>query len=589
MRGLLDNDEAARERRNYWLKIGGYVVGGIAVIALVVFLFPGIDHHNGDGDNGHGGHSGHGKHDKCSKPPAFNESMCAQPAVLAPAAAGFAPAKDLFFTEKYKKHSVDVWGGAVRIPTESFDDFGNVNEDPRFNIFYDFAEYLEKAFPRVHKHAALEKVNTHGLLYTLEGSDKDLKPLVLMAHQDVVPVLPDTLDKWTYPPFSAHFDGEFLWGRGSSDCKNQLTSVLQSVEALLAQGFKPHRTILLSFGFDEEVSGPQGASHLAKRIEELYGKDSVFMVVDEGAGLGDYYGTTFALPAVAEKGYIDAFITLNTPGGHSSIPPPHTAIGVISEVVTLLEANPFKGDITPRNPFYHFLKCAAGYAADIDDGMKSDILLVDQCTPAKERVLDRLDEEGGLAKFVLQTSQAADIISGGLKINALPEKVTVQVNHRIAVESTTDDIKKRVAHYVTKVAKKHGFSVEAWGEAVHDGDVSKGFFNITGPDSLNPAPVTPISGPAWDILGGTTRHVFQEVVPSSHGKDIVFAPGIMTGNTDTKFYWNLTRNIFRYGPVHESQSFNAHTVDERVHIDAHLGLIAFFYELILNVDAYKGN
>lgn len=178
-----------------------------------------------------------------------NATVCEQPAMIDPGDR-FAPAKHVFFTQQYKNHSLEVWSGAVRIPTESFDDLGRVGEDPRFEVFYDFAAYLERAFPHVHAAAKLEKVNTHGLLYVFEGSDRELKPLMLTAHQDVVPVLGDTVDKWTYPPFEAHFDGEFLWGRGSSDCKSQLTAVMEAMEALLAQGFEPRRTVLFAFGFD---------------------------------------------------------------------------------------------------------------------------------------------------------------------------------------------------------------------------------------------------------------------------------------------------------------------------------------------------
>jgi Gly-Xaa carboxypeptidase len=577
MRGLLDEGEAASAQRKSWLRGTGYTVAGLAAIGLLAYWWPAIGSHGGNG---------------CpSKAPAFNESMCAQPEVIVPPVgpgAKFSSAADLFFSEKYKKHSVDVWGGAVKIPTQSFDDFGEVGVDPRYEIFYEFADYLKEKFPTVHKYSSLEKVNTHGLLFTFQGSNPDLKPLVLMSHQDVVPVLPDTLDKWTHPPFSGYFDGKYLWGRGSSDCKNQLLSLMESMEALLIQGFEPERTVLFSFGFDEEVSGVRGAVNLAARIEEIYGKDSIFMIVDEGSGISDFYGTTFAIPAVGEKGYIDAIITLNTPGGHSSIPPPHTGIGIVAELVTMLESNPFEADITPRNPFYHLLKCAAGHAKELDPSTKDDILLLDQCPVAKERVIDEVTQNP-FVKYVLQTSQAADIIRGGLKINALPEAVTVEVNHRVAVESNTDAVRERIIHYTTTVAEKYGFSVNAFGEDVVVGDSEKGLFTITDRKSLEPAPVTPTSGKAWEILGGTTRHVFQDVVPFADGSDIIFGPGIMTGNTDTRYYWDLTRNIFRYGPTHESKAFNVHTVDERVELDAHLGMVSFFYELILNVDAYKGN
>ena len=129
--------------------------------------------------------------------------------------------------------------------------------------------------------------STYGLLYTWQGSDDKLKPLVLMAHQDVVPVPASTVDAWTHPPFSGHYDGRYIWGRGSSDCKNQLIAEMETVELLLAADFKPKRTIIMSFGFDEEISGRQGAGHLSKFLIDRYGEDSIAAIVDEGAGFSE--------------------------------------------------------------------------------------------------------------------------------------------------------------------------------------------------------------------------------------------------------------------------------------------------------------
>ena len=94
-----------------------------------------------------------------------------------------------------------------------------------------------------------------------------------------------------------------MWGRGASDCKNQLIGVLTAVEALLMADFEPKRTILLSFGFDEEVSGPRGAGHLHQHILERYGEDSIAVLVDEGMGISEDWGVALAQPGVGEKGY----------------------------------------------------------------------------------------------------------------------------------------------------------------------------------------------------------------------------------------------------------------------------------------------
>lgn len=171
-----------------------------------------------------------------------------------------------------------------------------------------------------------------------------------MAHQDVVPVLPATYDQWKYSPYSAHYDGRYLWGRGATDCKNNLIGVLEAFETLISKGFEPQRTLLAGFGFDEEISGPQGAQFIAKHLEEVWGKSSIELIIDEGGmGMKEMYGKTFAMPALGEKGYFDVQITVETPGGHSSVPQDHTGIGLLAQIITAIEDTPYTPDLTPKN------------------------------------------------------------------------------------------------------------------------------------------------------------------------------------------------------------------------------------------------
>lgn len=74
-------------------------------------------------------------------------------------------------------------------------------------------------------------INTHAHLYTWTGTNPSLQPIVLMAHEDVVPVNPGTLGQWTHPPFEGIVDDEWVWGRGAADCKNQVSIVSGSPQS----------------------------------------------------------------------------------------------------------------------------------------------------------------------------------------------------------------------------------------------------------------------------------------------------------------------------------------------------------------------
>jgi Gly-Xaa carboxypeptidase len=79
--------------------------------------------------------------------------------------------------------------------------------------------------------------------------------------------------------------------------------VLEAFETLLKNGFKPTRTMLAGFGFDEEIRGPQGGAYIAKYLEESRGRNSIEFILDEGGlGFSEVGGVVFAQPGLGEKG-----------------------------------------------------------------------------------------------------------------------------------------------------------------------------------------------------------------------------------------------------------------------------------------------
>ncbi|KAK4205129.1 putative carboxypeptidase [Triangularia verruculosa] len=489
--------------------------------------------------------------------------------------------------DAFRNASVDRLSGAVQVKTVSFDDLGDVGQDPRWEVFFTFHKFLEKTFPLVHEKLLVEKVNTHGLLYTWKGSDDGLKPTLLMAHQDTVPVPAETIGSWTHPPWSGAYDGKYIWGRGAADCKNTLIALLETLQLLLEANYEPKRTILLSFGFDEEVSGRRGASTLSAFIQDRYGKDGVAVIVDEGASFEETWGTLFAKPGTAEKGYVDIKITVRMPGGHSSIPPDHTSIGVLSEFITKIESEQYPTRLVEENPYYSQLQCGAGYSDSFPKKLKK---LLAESTFGKpinchnrnkpDRLALEAAKQGPAIKYLMQTSQAVDVISGGIKNNALPERATVTVNHRINIGETTKVVTDRLTSLGNEIAKKYNLTLHAFDDS-QEGPNSihlSATFN-----RLEVAPISPADGSTnspFATLAGTVRAVY--------GKKVIVTPGIMTGNTDTRYYWDLTRHIFRFSPGYDADDEvglgKIHTVDERVSMVNHIHTVRWYVTFVRNMD-----
>ncbi len=133
--------------------------------------------------------------------------------------------------------------------------------------FLGFRNFLEHTYPNFHAQTTREIVKGYTLLYTWKGKNPALKPIVLMAHQDVVPIEEGTESLWTFDPFAGEIKDGFIWGRGTTDDKINLISLLEAAEKLMQNNFQPEQTIYFSFGHDEEVGGT-GAIAVAALLKE---------------------------------------------------------------------------------------------------------------------------------------------------------------------------------------------------------------------------------------------------------------------------------------------------------------------------------
>lgn len=460
--------------------------------------------------------------------------------------------------------------------------------------------------PGRHKHSKLEKINIFGLLYTIKGSNAGLKPVLLTSHQDVVPVAEEST--WTYPPFDGHFDGEWLWGRGAFDDKNSLTAIMSAAEQLLSYpDWRPARTILLAFGFDEECSGWQGAAHISERLVQRYGKDGLAIIHDEGgAGIEKLSNVLYALPAVYEKGSVNIWFELDVMGGHSSTPPPHTGIGIMSQVINKLERNPFKPMIIEDYPTHRHLRCIARYTPDAIPGL-AELIRQGDLNGLAELVV----EAGPGWHYLITTSQAIDVVRGGQKINSIPEVTKLGVNYRLAPQDSLLQVQHNAVKWAREVGSLFGIKVRAFeGDKSYRGFIAgvepqfvtepdyntdnNGTLTLTLEGRSDTTPITPTNGAMWDIFAGTIRHTFAfeegTVVPVGEA---------MTGNTDTRHYLSmlhqdtqgysvvltivdLTRNIYRWSPVRTGDYRGIHTVDERILMKSHLETVRFYYNVIRN-------
>ncbi len=433
--------------------------------------------------------------------------------------------------------------GAVRFPTVSWEDRDRTDTA----AFRAFHAYLEASFPQVHQALRVDTVGDLSLLYTWGGEDGDLPPVVLMAHQDVVPA---EGAGWTHPPFAGVVEGGWVWGRGTMDDKGSLVAILEAVETLLDAGFRPLRTVHLAFGHDEEVGGVRGAAAVARTLAAR-GVDEYALVLDEGGavvrGMVPGMDGSAALVGVAEKGYLNVELVVEGAGGHSSTPPRETAVGILARALARLEGDPFPARLAgPSEAMFRWL------APEMPLGPRTLFANLWLTRPLVEWMLA---SEPATAAAV-RTTTAPTMLEGSEKPNVLPLRARAVVNHRILPGETRASVVERVRAVVDdpRVAVR----------PVEEG-------------SSDPSPVSGVDGRAFRTLGRTIREVLGP-------EEAVVAPFLLMAGTDAKHFAALSDRVYRFlpAPVGPEDLARMHGVDERLSAESHLTAVRFYHRLLEN-------
>ena len=410
-----------------------------------------------------------------------------------------------------------------------------------------FIDYLERQFPLVHAKLSREIIADYSLLYTFKGTGDD-KPVVFLGHHDVVPVVPGTEGDWKQPPFGGVIADGYIWGRGTLDNKVNIIGLLEAAENMLARGILPSRTIYFAFGHDEEQGGIDGALEIAK-VLEARGVEAEFLV-DEGGlvtqGVVPGIDGQMAIIAPAEKGIVTLQLKVIGKGGHSSMPPNQTSIGVLAAAIAALEANQFDKDFSHTQ---NFLEAVA------DEMPFASRLVMKNLWLFKPIVMSALSaDKQGLAG--MRTTTAATMIEGGIKANVLPIDATAKVNFRILPGETPETVRARVI------------------EVIGDERVAVDF-DGSGQRGMAPSPVSPIAGFGWE-------HLTSAIRDTAAPERIIIAPRLLVAATDTRHYRKITPNHYRftYMQLPASDLGAIHGTNERISVETLNDTVRFYFRMM---------
>jgi carboxypeptidase PM20D1 len=308
--------------------------------------------------------------------------------------------------------------------------------------------------------------------------------------------------------------------------------VSEAVEHLLGQGFRPERTVLLSFGHDEEVGGPRGAALVA----QLLGERGVtpHLVVDEGgtmvSGALPFFERPIAVVGVAEKGSVTLELVARLDGpAHSSMPPAMTPVGRVARAADRLQSSPFPARITPP-------------IGDMIDFLASELPLSARLLAANRWLFDPLLARGFLATptsaAMVRTTTAPTMMRGSPKANVIPQ----------TVETTMERVRAVVDDEAVELRRGRG---------------------------RDPSPASRVDTPGFAVLQRTISEVFPGAV---------VAPYLLVAGTDARYFHALGPSVYRFQPGRftRDEVGLAHGVDERISVENLISGVGFYVRLIEN-------
>ena len=205
-------------------------------------------------------------------------------------------------------------------------------------------------------------------------------------------------------------------------------------------------------------------------------------------------------------------------------------------MIKQLEANPHTPHLNRSGIYYNHLQCRAAHDPSLSDDFRSLITHSRNSDKALHALEEHLAKTDRLYPALAGTTQAADVIHGGVKTNALPELAEVIVNHRLDIHSSIAALQARIASVVKPIVKEYGLELDAFGlykETVEGGEAN-GLLRIMDAwgTALEPAPITPMgeSGP-FKLLSGTIIGVLGASNRTGYDKKVFIAPSMSTGNT----------------------------------------------------------
>ncbi len=277
-----------------------------------------------------------------------------------------------------------------------------------------------------------------GVVAIYPGSSKTLKPILLLAHIDVVAA---KRADWVRDPFTLIEENGYFYARGIADDKMMAATWADMLIRFKQSGYKPKRTVKMALTCGEETDTAfNGAQYLANNQRDLI--DAAFALNEGGGGDTDGKGHIVAQSIqVGEKIYQDYKLVATNPGGHSSQPVRDNAIYAMSDALLKIREHEFPAELSDTTRVF-FERAGAARKDAMGAAM---VALAKDPNDARAAAVGNTDKG---FHSMLRTTCVATMIDGGHAVNALPQRAGANVNCRIFPGHTPAEVKDQLAQVI---------------------------------------------------------------------------------------------------------------------------------------------
>jgi acetylornithine deacetylase/succinyl-diaminopimelate desuccinylase-like protein len=277
-----------------------------------------------------------------------------------------------------------------------------------------------------------------GLVAVYPGTSKSLKPILAIAHIDVVEA---KREDWIRDPFTLIEENGYFYGRGTLDDKAMAATLVDTLIRFQRLGYKPKRTVKIALTCGEETNGAfNGVEWLAANKRDLI--DAEFALNEGGGGTSDGKGKVVAQAMqVGEKTFATYRLETRNPGGHSSVPRPDNALYQLAHALVRIEAHEFPLEMSETTQTY-FREAGAGRKDEIGRAM------VALASNPADRASEAIANRDPFLHSNLRTTCVATMLDGGHARNALAQRAGAYVNCRIFPGHSVEEIRAELARII---------------------------------------------------------------------------------------------------------------------------------------------